>query len=283
MAIEKTTFLSYTRNSDKKSYSSHEMVRAIDAASDSPTVFHAVDTSCNRSSDAPDTNQNNTTGKSSPGINIEFAYNILSDEAAKPDVIESPANDILISDVEPPDPDDTIYVNKQVNIAQQSQAYCSKQSNCQKLMPNMAIEKTTFPRTSNSDKKSYSSQEIVRAIDAASDSPIVFHAVDTSCNRSSDAQISLHNLVPTTDSDASHIHCTLNCICKKDYDILYHGTMYHTPLNNTQFSIDAYNALIASIYLHQYFCILKILAHSVDFNELYRNVTIHCPSFSLVR
>ena len=52
----------------------------------------------------------------------------------------------------------------------------------------MAIEKTTFPRTSNSDKKSYSSQEIVRAIDAASDSPIVFHAVDTSCNRSSDAQ-----------------------------------------------------------------------------------------------
>ena len=93
------------------------MIRAIDDASDSPTVFHAVDTSCNCSSDAPDTNQNNTTGKSSPGINIEFAYNILSDEAAKPDVIESPANDILISDVEPPDPDDTIYVNKQVNIA----------------------------------------------------------------------------------------------------------------------------------------------------------------------
>ncbi len=25
--------------------------------------------------------------------------------------------------------------------------------------------------------------------------------------------------------------------------------------------------------------LLKILAHSVDFNELYRNVTIHCPSF----
>merc|ERR1712100_875990 len=86
-----------------------------------------------------------------------------------------------------------------------------------------------------------------------------------------DAQISLHNLVPITDSDASHIHCTLNCICKKDHDILYHGTMYHTPLNNTQFSIDAYNALIASIYLHQYFCILKILAHSVDFNELWVN------------
>ena len=59
--------------------------------------------------------------------------------------------------------------------------------------------------------------------------------------------------------------------------------MYHTPLNNTRFSIDAYNALIASIYLHQCFYILKILAHSVDFNELYRNVTIHCPSFSLVR
>ena len=110
-----------------------------------------------------------------------------------------------------------------------------------------------------------------------------FFAADTSCNRSSDAQISLHNLVPITDSDASHIHCTLNCICKKDHDILYHGTMYHTPLNNTRFSIDAYNVLIASIYLHQYFYILKILAHSVDFNELYRNVTIHCPSFSLVR
>ncbi len=59
--------------------------------------------------------------------------------------------------------------------------------------------------------------------------------------------------------------------------------MYHTPLNNTRFSIDAYNALIASIYLHQCFYIVKILAHSVDFNELYRNVTIHCPSFSLVR
>ncbi len=25
------------------------------------------------------------------------------------------------------------------------------------------------------------------------------------------------------------------------------------------------------------------ITHSVDFNELYRNVTIHCPSFSLVR
>ena len=37
------------------------------------------------------------------------------------------------------------------------------------------------------------------------------------------------------------------------------------------------------LYGNQYFCILKILAHSVDFNELYRNVTIHCPSFSLVR
>ena len=198
-----------------------------------------------------------------------------------------PANDILISDVEPPDPDDTIYANKQVNIAQQSQAYCSKKSNCQKLMPNMAIEKTKFQRYlhSISDKKSYSdsSHGIVRTIDPASDSPTVFYAADTSCNRSSDAQISLNNLVPITDSDASHIHCTLNCICKKDHDILYHGTMYHTPLNNTQFSIDAYNALIASIYLHQYFCILKILAHSVDFNELYRNVTIHCPSFSLVR
>ena len=136
----------------------------------------------------------------------------MSDEAAKPDVIESPANDILISDVEPPDPDDTIYVNKQVNIAQQSQAYCSQQSNCQKLMPNMAIEKTTFPfpsYTRNSDKKSYSSHEMVRAIDDASDSPTVFHAVDTSCNRSSDAQISLINLVPITDSDASHIFIAL--------------------------------------------------------------------------
>ncbi len=54
--------------------------------------------------------------------------------------------------------------------------------------------------------------------------------------------------MPITDSDASHIHCTLKCICKKDHDILYHGTMYHTPLTNTQFSIDAYNALIA-VYL----------------------------------
>ena len=46
----------------------------------------------------------------------------------------------------------------------------------------------------------------------------------------------------------------------KDHDILYHGTMYHTPL---RFSIDAYNVLIASIYLHQCFYILKILAHSI--------------------
>ena len=79
----------------------------------------------------------------------------MSDEAAKPDVIESPANDILISDVEPPDPDDTIYVNKQVNIAQQSQAYCSKQSNCQKLLPNMAIEKTNFQPTHEIQTKSH--------------------------------------------------------------------------------------------------------------------------------
>ena len=51
----------------------------------------------------------------------------------------------------------------------------------------MAIEKTTFPRyTRNSDKKSYSSQEIVRAIDTASDSPIVFFAIDASCNRRSE-------------------------------------------------------------------------------------------------
>ena len=117
-------------------------------------------------------------------------------------------------------------------------------------MLNMAIDKTTFQRYHNSDKKSSSSHEIVRAIETASDSTIAFFAADTSCNRSHDVQISLHNLVPITDSDASHIHCTLNCICKKDHDILYHGTMYHTPLNNTRFSIDAYNALIASIYLH---------------------------------
>ena len=147
----------------------------------------------------------------------------------------------------------------------------------------MTIDKTTFQSYHIQDKKSTCRNEIVHAIDTASDSPIVFFASDTSCNRSSDAQISLHNLVPITDFYASHIHCTLNCICKKDHDILYHGTMYHIPLNNTRFSIDAYNVLIASIYLHQCFYILKILAHSVDFNELYRNVTIHCPSFSLVR
>ena len=102
----------------------------------------------------------------------------------------------------------------------------------------MAIEKKTFQRyTRNSDKKSYSSHGIVCAIDTASDSPIVSFAADTSCNRSSGTQISLHNRVPITDFYASHIHCTLNCICKQDHDILYHGTMYHTPLNNTQFSI----------------------------------------------
>ena len=31
------------------------------------------------------------------------------------------------------------------------------------------------------------------------------------------------NLVPITDFYASHIHCTLTCICKKNHDILYHG------------------------------------------------------------
>ena len=101
----------------------------------------------------------------------------------------------------------------------------------------MAIDKTTFQRYHNADKKSSSSHEIVRAIDTASDSTIAFFAADTSCNRSSDAQISLHNLVPITDFYASHSHCTLNCICKKDHDdILYRGTIYHTPLNNTRFS-----------------------------------------------
>merc|ERR1712138_8502 len=57
----------------------------------------------------------------------------------------------------------------------------------------------------------------------------------------------------------------------KTYNELYPGTIY-----SPRFSIDTFNALIASIYLHQCFYILKILAHSVDFNELYRNVTIHC-------
>ena len=136
--------------------------------------------------------------------------------------------------MEPPDPDDTIYVNKQVNIAQQSQAYCSKQSNCQKLIPNMAIEKTTFlSYTRNSDKKSYSSQEIVRAIDAASDSPTVFHAVDTSCNRSSDAQISLHNLVPITDFYASHTHCTFKLYMQE-------GSRYTLPRYDVSHTFEQY-------------------------------------------
>ena len=80
----------------------------------------------------------------------------------------------------------------------------------------MTIEKTTFQRYHNTDKKASCSHEIVRAIDTASDSPIVFFASDTSCNHSSDAQTSLHNLVPITDLYTSHIHCTLNCICKKN-------------------------------------------------------------------
>ena len=87
----------------------------------------------------------------------------------------------------------------------------------------MTIEKTTFQRYHNTDKKASCSHEIVRAIDTASDSPIVFFASDTSCNHRSDAQTSLHNLVPITDLYTSHIHCTLNCICKKNHDILYHG------------------------------------------------------------
>ena len=146
---------------------------------------------------AEENKQTNTTGNSSNKKDIGKTDRNLLDEAAKPDVIESPANDILISDVEPPDPDDTIYVNKQVNIAQQSQAYCSKQSNCQKLMPNMAIEKTTFQcYTRNLDPKSYSSHGIVCAIDTAPDSRTVFFAADTSCNHNSVAQITLHNLVP---------------------------------------------------------------------------------------
>ena len=66
------------------------------------------------------------------------------------------------------------------------------------------------------------------------------------------------NLVPITDFYAFHIHITLTCVCKKNHDILYHRMMYHTPLNNTRFSIDAYNVLIASIYLHLYFYVLKI-------------------------
>ena len=50
MAIEKPTFYRYPRNSDKKSSSSHEIVRTIDTTT-------AADTSCNRRSDAPDNNQ----------------------------------------------------------------------------------------------------------------------------------------------------------------------------------------------------------------------------------
>ena len=122
------------------------------------------------------------------------------------------------------DPDDTIYVDTQVNIVQPSQAYNLKQSYCQELLPNMTIDTTPFQRYHQfTYKKSTGSHGIVHAIDTASDSPIAFSAADTSCNRSSDAQISLHNLVPINDFYASHIHCTLNCRCKKDHDILYHG------------------------------------------------------------
>ena len=102
----------------------------------------------------------------------------MSDEAAKPDVIESPAKDILISDVEPPDPNDTIYVNKQVNIAQQSQAYCSKQSYCQKLMPNMAIEKQHFSATYTAfQTKSHTATGTMNCtFDRYRDSPTVFYS-----------------------------------------------------------------------------------------------------------
>ena len=47
--------------------------------------------------------------------------------------------------------------------------------------------------------------------------------------------------------------------------------------------------MYASIILKKVVCLCckmrwnKIYRISVDFNELYRNVTIHCPSFSLVR
>ena len=83
------------------------------------------------------------------------------------------------------DPDDTIYVDTQVNIAQPSQAYNLKQSYCQELLPNMTID-TTFQRYHQfTYKKSTGSHGIVHAIDTASDSPIAYFAIDASCNRRS--------------------------------------------------------------------------------------------------
>ena len=84
------------------------------------------------------------------------------------------------------DPDDTIYVDTQVNIAQLSQAYNLKQSYCQELLPNMTID-TTFQRYHQfTYKKSTGSHGMVHAIDTASDSPIAYFAIDASCNRRSE-------------------------------------------------------------------------------------------------
>ena len=71
----------------------------------------------------------------------------LLDEVATLDVIESPANDILISDAEPPDPDYTIYVDTQVNTVQQSQAYYG--SNRQRFPPCQHQYLSQFLRTCN--------------------------------------------------------------------------------------------------------------------------------------
>ena len=190
---------------------------------------------------------------------------------------------------------------------------------CQKLLLNTtAVNNNNFQATTLNRQKSICSHEIVRANDTASDSTIAPFAVDTSCNRRSAAHATLNKLekvqfetiynakrsmdfltpvlintsydihVPITDPYASHNHCTLNCVCDKSHDILYHGTMYPTPLNNARFSIDLYNVLIASIYLHQYFYVLEIMSQSADYDELYHDElyhddTIYCPSFSLVR
>ena len=85
------------------------------------------------------------------------------------------------------DPDDTIYVDTQVNIAQPSQAYNLKQSYCQELLPNMTIDTTPFQRYHQfTYKKSTGIHGIVHAFDTASDSPIAYFAIDASCNRRSE-------------------------------------------------------------------------------------------------
>ena len=268
---------------------------------------------------AQDSKQKTTTGKSSPDNNIRNKDNILFDEEATPDVTESPTNDMLISDVEPPD-DIIYYVDTNVTNGQQRKAHYLKQLSindniaCRKnlLLNEIIVTNQVYRATTNIKKKnSPGCQENEIVNDIKSPSVTAPLAVATSRNCRSAAQISLNKLekvqfettcntkqfkdfittvlintsydihLPIIKTCAYNNRYTLKCGFDKDQDILYHGTMYHTSLTNAHFSIDVFNTLIASVYLLNYCYILEIMARFADYDTLYKSTMYRQSSISV--